>query len=147
MDIEEYIEKIIENGKLEDMQSLSEMLEDTMDIVKYHDEGHYDTLKMKLYKMAYGTIITREMAEEIVHKMKPYGLKWDYEETKHLQEQYGVDDIRSADFFLVMNSAYNDYNNIFGDNVENYIKYTVDFIHDEDAKSDKVFLYYTTIPQ
>ena len=27
-----------------------------------------------------------------------------------------------------------------------YIKFTVDFIQDEDAKEDKVFIYFTKIP-
>ena len=147
MDIEEYIEKIVENGRVEDMEELSEMLEVTMDIVKDYDKDCYDDLMMKLYKMAYGSVITKEMAEELVKKMRPYGKKWDYEQTKRMQEDYGLDDVRNADFFLVINSAYNDYKDIFGDNVENYIKYTLDFIRDEDAKSDKIFIYYTQIPQ
>ena len=38
MDIEDYIERIIDNGKIEDMQELSDMLEDTMEIIKESDE-------------------------------------------------------------------------------------------------------------
>lgn len=147
MDIEEYIEKIIENGRIEDMEELSKMLEQTMCIIKDYDINCYNDLMMKLYKMAYGTVVTREIAEEIVKKMRPYGMKWSYDEAKRIQERYGIDNIRSADFYLVINSAYNDFNDIFGEDIEGYIKYTVDFIDDEDAKEDKVFLYYTQIPQ
>lgn len=146
MDIEEYIEKIIDNGKIDDMQTLSELLEDTMEIVKMYDDKCYKEMEMKLYKMAFGNVLNRQMAEEIVHKMKPSGMRWSYEETKDLQRQYGVDNINSVDFFIVMNSAFNDYRDLFQDNVEDYMKFTIDFIEDEDAKQDKVFLYYTMIP-
>ena len=145
MDIEEYIEIIVQNGRIEDMEELSEMLEKTMNIIKKYDMDCYNDLMMKLYKMAYGAIITKEMAENIVNNMRPYGMKWSYEETKKMQQNYGLDNIRGADFYLVINSAYNDFNDIFGEDTEGYIKYTIDFIEDEDAKSDKVFTYYTTI--
>ena len=72
MDIEEYIEKIIDNGKIEDMQSLSEMLEDTMEIIKDYDKDCYKDFEMKLYKIAYGSHLNRTMAEKIVNKMQPY---------------------------------------------------------------------------
>ena len=146
MEIEDYIEKIVDNGRVEDMKELSDMLEDTMEIINKYDEQCYKEMEMKLYKMAYGNVLNRKMAEEIVHKMRPSGMRWTFEETKDLQRQYGVDNINSVDFFIVMNSAFNDYRDLFQDNVEDYMKFTIDFIEDEDAKQDKVFLYYTTIP-
>ena len=146
MEIEDYIEKIVNNGKIEDMEELSDMLEDTMEIIQKYDEQCYKEMEMKLYKMAYGNVLSRKMAEEIVHKMKPTGMRWSFEETRDLQRQYGVDNINSVDFFIVMNSAFNDYRDLFQDNVEDYMKFTIDFIEDEDAKQDKVFLYYTMIP-
>ena len=100
---------------------------------------------MELYKMAYGETLSREMAEHIVKKMRPYGIKWDLEQTRQIQEQYGIDNIRAIDFYVVLNSAFNDYNNLFGDDIERYIKFTIDFINDEDAKQGKVFKYFTTI--
>lgn len=145
MEIEDYIEKIVNNGKIEDMKELSDILEDTMEIINKYDEQCYKEMEMKLYKMAYGNVLSRKMAEEIVHKMKPTGMRWSFEETRDLQRQYGVDNINSVDFFIVMNSAFNDYRDLFQDNVEDYMKFTIDFIEDEDAKQDKVFLYYTTI--
>ena len=147
MDIEEIIQKIVDNGKVEDMEELSDMLEDTMEIINKYDEQCYKEMKMKLYKMAYGNVLSRKMAEEIVHKMRPSGMRWTFEETKDLQRQYGVDNINSVDFFIVMNSAFNDYRDLFQDNVEDYMKFTIDFIEDEDAKQDKTFLYFTIIPR
>ena len=37
MEIEDYIEKIVDNGRVEDMEELSDMLEDTMEIVQKYD--------------------------------------------------------------------------------------------------------------
>ena len=147
MEIEDYVEKIIDNGNIEDMHTLSEMLEETMEKVKMFDENFYKKSEMKLYKMAYGPNINRSMAEKIVSNMKPYGKKWNIEDTSRIQEEYGLNDIRDIDFFVVMNSAYNDYKNIFNEDLEMYIKFSIDFIKDEDAKHEKVFLYFTTLPQ
>lgn len=147
MDIEEIIQKIVENGKVEDMETLSDILEDTMEELEKYDKDCFDKYMMELYKMAFGNVISLHMAEEIVKKMKPYGERWSIEETKRIQEQYEIESIRAIDFYLVINSAYNDYKDLFGEDTEQYIRFTIDFIQDEDAKIDKVFLYYTTIPQ
>lgn len=147
MDIEEIIQKIVDNGRVEDMETLSDILEDTMQEIEKYDKECYDKYVMELYKMAYGNTFNKQMAEEIVSKMRPYGKRWSMEETKQLQEQYGIDNVRNADFFVVMNSAYNDYRDLFAEDIESYIKFTMDFIEDEDAKPDKVFLYYTTIAE
>ena len=146
MDIEEFIEKIVDNGKIEDMQELSDMLEDTMEIIKDYDEKCYEDFEMKLYKMAYGSHLNKSMAEEIVNNMRPFGKRWSLEESKKIQEQRGIKDIDPIEFFVVMNSAYNDYKDIFSEDIEGYIRFTIDFIKDEDAKQDKVFIYYTEIP-
>ena len=146
MDIEEYIEKIVDNGKIEDMQELSDMLEDTMEIIKDYDKECYKEFEMKLYKMAYGNHLNKTMAEEIVHKMRPYGEKFTFEETRNLQRQRGINDIDEVEFYIVINSAYNDYKDLFNEDLESYIRFTIDFIKDEDAKQDKVFIYYTEIP-
>lgn len=146
MDIEEYIERIVDNGKIEDMEELSDMLEDTMEIIKDYDKECYKEMEMKLYKMAYGNHLNKSMAEEIVHKMRPYAEHWSFEETRNLQRQRGIDDIDEVEFYIVINSAYNDYKDLFNEDIESYIRFTIDFIKDEDAKQDKVFIYYTEIP-
>lgn len=142
MDIEEYIERIVDNGKIEDMEILSDMLEDTMEIIKDYDEKCYKEFEMKLYKMAYGNHLNKSMAQDIVNKMRPYGMRWSIEETESMQRQRGIEDIPKADFFVVINSAYNDYKDIFGEDLEGYIRFTIDFIKDEDAKEGKVFKYF-----
>ena len=147
MDIEEIIQTIVDNGKIEDMHTLSDILEDVLEEIEKYDKECYDKYVMELYKMAYGNVLNRQMAEEIVSKMRPFGKRWDIEETQQIQNQYGLNNIRSVDFFIVMNSSFNDFRNIFEDDIEKYIKFSVDFIQDEDAKPDKVFLYYTTIAE
>ena len=147
MDIEEIIQTIVDNGRIEDMNTLSDILEDVLEEIEKYDKECYDKYVMELYKMAYGNVLNRQMAEEIVSKMRPYGKRWDIEETQQIQNQYGLNNIRSVDFFIVMNSSFNDFRNIFEDDIEKYIKFSVDFIQDEDAKPDKIFLYYTTIAE
>lgn len=147
MEIEDYIERIIEKGDIRDMNTLSDILEETMKVIKDYDKECYSKYEMELYKMAYGNTLSKEMAEKIVSNMRPYGKKWSMNETMDLQEKYGYERLKSTDFFVVMNSAYNDYNNIFGDDIDLYLKFTDDFINDEDAIDGKVFTYFTTIPK
>ena len=146
MDIEEIIQVIVDNGRIEDMHELSDILEDTIDILEEYYPDKYKKYEMKLYEMAYGCVLNEEMAKEIVSKMRPYGEKWTMEETSNIQRDYGVS-FRPEDFYVVINSAYNDYNDIFRDNIEQYVRFASDFINDEDAKQDKVYIYYTTIPE
>ena len=146
MDLEEIIQRIIDNGNIEDMHKLSEVLEETLELVQEYDEDCYKKYEILLYKTAYGNVLNKTMAEEIVSKMKPFGMRWSMQETEEIQNRYGLSNIRSTDFFVVMNSAYNDYKDIFGEDIDSYIKFALDFINDEDAKNGKVFIYFTTIP-
>lgn len=145
--IKEYIKKIVEDGDRSEMEELSNLLDEVICVIKDYDKELYKEYEMCLYKMAYGDVLNKEMAEEIVFNMQPYQMKWSLEQTREVQEQYGLDSLRDIDFWIVMNSAYNDYRDIFGDNLEMYAKYSKDFIKDEDAKQGKVFKYFTTIPK
>lgn len=146
MDIEDMVQRIVDSGNVEYMHILSDILDDTLEEICKYDKDKYKQYELKLYKMAYGNTFTREMAEEIVSKMRPYGMKWSIEETQQIQSQYGINNISPADFFIVLNMAYNDYNDIFNENIEMYVRFVDDFINDEDAKEDKTFIYFTTIP-
>ena len=147
MIIEHYIRKIVSEGNEKEMEELSKILVEIIDIIKEYDEDCYNEYKIKLYKMAYGDELTEETAMEIAKNMKPYGMRWNIEETERLQRERGLNDIRPVDFFVVMNSAYNDYKNVFGDNIEMYIRYADAFINDEDARRDKVLQYFMIIPK
>ena len=141
------IDQIIQNNDISQMQELSEMLKESVDLIQSYDEEFYKDITMRIYEMAYGKTLSKELAENIVDKMKPYGERWTIEETSQFQNQNGLNHIRTVDFYIVLNSAYNDFRDVFGDEITNYINYVLDFIQDEDAKEGKVFLYYTTIPR
>lgn len=147
MQIKNMIEKIVEDGNEDEMRELSFILESVMKFVKEYDSEKYKEYEMYLYKMAYGDNFTVEMAQEIVSNMQPYGEHWKIEQTKQIQNEYSMQDINPIDFYIVMNSAYNDYKELFRDNLEMYVVYSQLFIEDEDAKKDKVFLYFTKIPE
>jgi len=147
MKIERYIRKIVSDGDQREMEELSDILIDVIDIVKRYDEDCYNEYKTKLYKMAYGNQLTEDMAEDIVKKMKPVGERWSIDETEQMQRDYGINDIKPVDFYAIMNMAFNDFRNVFGDNLETYIRYTEAFINDEDAKQGKVLNYFLTIPK
>lgn len=147
MDIEEYIEKIVDNGKIEDMQELSDMLEDTMEIIKDYDKECYKDFEMKLYEMAYGKVLTDEMKREWVKKMRPMS-KWTEEEVKDVVNQYGFE-VPYMSAFVILNMLYSDMKSAFGDgndeeSLKRYLRGTSDWYFDEDAKVDgeeKLFNY------
>lgn len=147
MEIENLIEEIVQNGKSKDMEALSEIFENSLEVLKEYDPDCYQKYEMELYKIAYGNHLNEEMAEKIVNKMKPYGKKWSILESENIMQDFGISGVSPTDFFIVLNSAYNDYRDIFEDKLDEYVKFTMDFILDEDAKEDKVFIYYTTIPK
>lgn len=147
MDIEENIRQIVDNGNVDKMYELTELFEEAIEDMERFDEKCAKKYKMKLYILANGKVLNKELAEGIVRKMKPNGMRWSFEETIEMQDRYNLNHINPADFFVVMNSAYNDYRSLFGDNIDSYVQFTINFIEDEDAVDGKVFTYFTTIPR
>lgn len=147
MKIKEYIKKIVENGNPEDMEELSEMLDETIIKLKVYDSECYKHCKIQLLGMAYNYKFNKEMAEEIVEDMKPVGEVWTIEETTNVKSQYGIN-ANDNDFYIVMNSLANDYGEIISkDEIETYSKMANAFINDKDAIANKVWEYFTTIPK
>ena len=147
MKIERYIRKIVEDGDQKEMEELSDILVEVVDIIKKYDKDCYNDYKMRLYKMAYGDKLTADMAEDIVRDMKPSGERWSIEQTEQMQRDYGFEHIDSVEFYAVMNMSFNDFRNVFGDNIDTYIRYTEAFINDEDAGPHKVTKYMLIIPE
>ena len=143
--IREDIIKIVDDGDRMEMEELSDMLQEVIEIVFNYNEEKGKEYELKLYRMAWGDVLSKQMAEEIISKMQPYHMRWSLEETRNIQNDYDLDNIRDIDFWVVMNSAYNDYRDLFNDNIEMYVRYSRDFILDEDAKQGKVFNYFTQI--
>lgn len=52
-EIKEYIRKIVDDGNIEEMYELSEILDEVTHVVKQFDENLYKKYKMELYRMAY----------------------------------------------------------------------------------------------
>lgn len=150
MHVKKYLEKIIENGKTEDMIKLSEMLDKAIHKVKECDPEWFEKQCMKLYVMAYGEVLTEEMAEEWVHSMKPMA-KWTMEETTSVLENYNVD-LDKIKFYIVMNMLYSDMKNVLGEgndeeSIKKYIQASKDWLNDEDVSESKLFKYYRYIVQ
>ena len=148
MKIREYIDKIGENRKPEDMEKLGDMLSELIYMTKESHPELYEKYKMKLYGMAYNYKFTKEMAEEIVEDMKPRGEIWSYDTTTQVKNQYGLSNINAEDFYLVLNSLGNDYGDVINtDEVETYIRMARAWIEDKDAKENKIWIYFTKIPK
>lgn len=146
-EVQENISKIVEKGSPKDMYDLSNMMIDMLEDLESYDTDKFCEYKMEIYIKANGKILNEHMGEKIIQNMKPYGMHWTYQQTEDVRKQNSLSNIRPVDFWVVMNMAYNDYHDIFEDNLDMYVKYSKAFILDEDAKSDKVFTYFTEIPK
>ena len=145
--IKKYIKMIVDNGKQEDMECLSDILCDVLYILKDEHYDKYEKYKMKLYGMAYNYKFNEEMAHEIVEDMKPKGEYWDLKTTTTVKNEYSLN-VDDYTFYVVMNSLVNDYYEAINpDEVETYVKMAYAFINDEDAIKDKVWKYFTIIPK
>ena len=151
MDIEEIIQVIVDNGRIEDMRTLSDMLEDTLEELQNYDKECYDKYIMELYVLAYGKVLTDNMKREWVKKMRPTS-KWTEEEVKNIVNQYGFE-VPYMSAFVILNMLYSDMESAFGDgndeeSLKRYLRGTRDWYFDEDAKVDgeeKLFNYKTYI--
>lgn len=138
--IHEYIDAIVENGSDEDMEELSDILEEVVYKLKEYNPKCFRKYKMKLYEMAYGKTITEEMAKDWVKSMDPPG-KWTMDQTNSVRKQYGIEDISEIDFFIVMNMMYSDYHKLLGEDVDRYVTMTKLWLNDSDAEKDKLYNY------
>ena len=143
MEIEKYLKKIITSDDIDKKEQLTHWMCEILE----HMDKDLDEVEIKLYEISEGRVLNEDKARHLIENMKPFGMKWTLEDTESVRKQYGYDDIRPIDFWIVMNSAYNDYNDLFNDNVEYYAKFSKDFIKDEDAKEDKVYYYFSMIPR
>lgn len=52
-EIKEYIRKIVDDGSIEEMYKLSDILDEVVYTIKQYDDNLYKKYKMELYIMAY----------------------------------------------------------------------------------------------
>lgn len=145
--LKENIAKIVENGNKKDMECLSDIMIEVLEDLEKYDKEVFEDYNMAIYIMANGKVLTKEMAEKIILKMKPYGMHWTFEDTEDVRKSNSINNIRDVDFWIVMNHAYNDQHSLCEEDLDKYITYTKNFILDPDAKKAKVFIYFTEIPE
>lgn len=147
MKIREYISKIGENKRIEDMQKLGDMLTDIIYEMKESHHELYEKYKMELYIMANGKVLTDDMKREWVKEMKPMA-KWTEEEVKSVVSQYGIK-VPYMSAYVILNMLYSDMKNALGsgddeESLKRYLQATNDWYFDEDSKVDgeeKLFNY------
>ena len=137
--MKEYLDKIVTNGKKEDMDCLSDILIELMYELKENNYKEYKEYKNKIIGMAYDYKITPELAKDIVDDMKPKGEYWSMETIKNV-----VGDIPNiSEVYVVMNSLVNDYGDIIPtDDVDKYVKMTNAWLNDIDAPKNKAWRYF-----
>lgn len=149
-----YIDKIVNSRDSEKINKLKDIIIDTISYMKTLDEEEYENIECDLYEISEGKVLNEEKAKHIIENMKPYGMHWTLDQTESVRKANGFTTIRPIDFWIVMNSAYNDlydwFDKIFkteDEKITNYAMYAKKWILDKDAKETKVYDYFTTIPE
>ena len=140
------LEQIKERKTSEDVECLADSLEMVLDEIKEEHPKFYEHIETKLYEIIHGKNLTYEKAEKAIMNMKPYRMHWSEEEVKEVLRAHSID-LPIIDAWVVMNMAYNDFHEMFKEDLEMYLEYTKLFIKDEDAKPGKVYTYITEIPE
>lgn len=140
------LEEMKKRNSKEDLMCVIDQLGMVLDTIKETHPAFYEHIETNLYESLYGKVLTEEMARKIIQKMRPYGMKWTLDETNSVLKTYNWN-LPHVDFWIVMNSAYNDYRELFEDEVEAYARYAQLFIKDDDAKDGKVYTYFTNVPK
>jgi Glu-tRNA(Gln) amidotransferase subunit E-like FAD-binding protein len=138
--MKEYLEKIVSNGKKEDMDCLGEILIDSLYNLKENDYSKFAKYKAKIKGMAYNYQLDRELAQEIVEDMKPLGEYWNIETVSSV---IGNTPHKLENMYVVMNSLANDYKDVINlDDAETYVKMANAWLSDVDGRENKVWWYF-----
>ena len=137
--MKEYIMKIVENGKKEDMDCLGYILVDLLYELEETNREEYNKYKNKIIGMAYNYTINDELGHDIVEDMKPLGEYWSMDTVRSV-----VGDIPNLpETYVVMNSLVNDYREVISpDEAETYVKMAEAWIHDVDGHKNKAWWYF-----
>lgn len=142
--IKEYMHKIVDNGKVEDMYAIEEYFYKLMCKVHMTDSEMTSYIKSELKELAYGKTIDEECAKEWVYSMKDHGQHWSMEETTSAMESMGYN-CDKIDFYVTANMIYNDYYNVVKDNEELALTMAHDWLSDDDAVENKLYEYHKHI--
>lgn len=134
------IKLIVEKGEREDMETLSDMLCEAVEYIEDTNEKMYKEFESQLYEMINGRVLTEEMAEEAVHKMKPFGEHWDIATTTQVMNSKNLT-YSEPDWYFTINMMYNDYYDMFKEDTDTYIKLADSWLKDVDGSKDKPYNY------
>lgn len=140
------IEKMKERSSKEDLMCLADIADMALDTMKESNHEFYEHLESLMYETVYGKVISEEMAEDWVSKLKPMA-KWTKEEIANAISGTGL---KPLEAYVVMNMLYSDMKNVLGtgddeDSLKKYIQATKDWLSDEDASENKLYNYYKYI--
>jgi hypothetical protein len=92
MEIKKYIEKIMASDNEDKKDQLIYWICDNI------EQEDKDIIEIELYETAEGRVLDEERAEQLINKMKPFGMKWTLADTEGVRTSYGYEDIRPVDF-------------------------------------------------
>lgn len=143
MHIKKMIQEIVDKGKHEDMECLSEILTDLIYDLKQSDKGYFHAIEYKLHTMAYGPHLTEDMAKHWVECMQnkdgTIGPHWTMEQTNQYAGRH-----HHADFYAVLNMMYSDY---YSSNfsTDTYVELAHNWLDDVDVPEGKTLKYYMRV--
>ena len=131
------------HGKTEEMEELTEMVDDFVEDFKEHHKDKVDEFIMGV-DLLLNPHFTKHTAHYAVSKMKnkdgSTGEHWSKETTSKVLESKGYD-FDPCDWYVALNMMYSDYYKS-GRSDETYIELAYDFLSDVDAPKDKMKRYY-----
>ena len=134
--LEENIQKIVDDGDVREMKELSNILIKAANIIYAYDEKEGKEIEMQIHEMAWGKKLTDEMKRQWVSNMKP-SARWSEEEIREIVDNYDID-IPVLSVYVIMNMFYSDQRKSLEDEEEErmlkrYIDVTTGWYYDSDA--------------
>lgn len=134
--LEENIQKIVDDGDVREMKELSNILIKAANIIYAYDEKEGKEIEMQIHEMAWGKKLTDEMKRQWVSNMKP-SARWSEEEIREIVDNYDID-IPVLSVYVIMNMFYSDQRKSLEDEEEErmlkrYIDATTGWYYDSDA--------------
>jgi hypothetical protein len=131
------------DGKTEEMEELTEMIDDFIEEVREHHPEKVKDFVMTV-DLLLNPYFTKETAKYVVSQMKnkdgSVGEHWDRDTTDKVLHSKGYD-FNPCDWYVALNMIYSDYYKS-GRSDETYIEMAYDFLADEDAPAHKMKRYY-----
>jgi hypothetical protein len=125
------------------MEKLKDLFIDTIDYLKYKDHDKYEEIESKLYEIYEGKKLTEEIAKEWVTNMIPT-YKWSIAEIEKVKDSHKLT-MPTIDLYVIMNMLYTDYGDVLGEDLDKYIKLSIDWYNDKDINmtgSEKLYCYW-----